>query len=89
MIFVLLYNLLFRLLQGGLMMLGVIVVVGVINPFVFIPILPLIALFLLLRRIFIAAARNVKRIEATCMLLRIMGPCGSSVQSYVIIINIL
>ena len=46
-------------------MLGVIIVAGVINPFVLIPIIPLVLLFLLLRKVFIATARDVKRIEAT------------------------
>ena len=51
--------------QGSLMALAVILVAGITNPFVLIPICPLVILFLLLRRVFISTARNVKRIEAT------------------------
>ena len=55
----------FRYFQCFLLILGIILVAGVINPWVFIPTLPLAIVFLLVRRYFLRTSRDIKRLEAT------------------------
>ena len=47
---------------------GIVILAGVINPWVFIPTAPLAALFFYLRRYFLRTSRDVKRLEATSMM---------------------
>ncbi|XP_023930136.1 multidrug resistance-associated protein 4 isoform X1 [Lingula anatina] len=56
----------FDFTQCFLMILGIIVVAGVVNPWVFIPTLPLCLFFVYLRRYYLATSRDIKRLEGTC-----------------------
>lgn len=49
--------------QIGLTLIGVIVIVAIINPWLMLPTLVVIILFLCLRKFYIATSRNVKRLE--------------------------
>ncbi|XP_078589212.1 ATP-binding cassette sub-family C member 4-like [Branchiostoma floridae x Branchiostoma japonicum] len=51
--------------QYTLLTVGVVIIVGVVNPWVFIPVVPLLLIFLYLRQYFLATSRDVKRLEAT------------------------
>ncbi|XP_070538062.1 ATP-binding cassette sub-family C member 4-like isoform X3 [Ptychodera flava] len=53
----------FDFVQSGLLVLGIILVAGVINPWVFIPTVPLAVLFVFVRKYFLATARDIKRLE--------------------------
>ncbi|KAI8512524.1 Multidrug resistance-associated protein 4 [Branchiostoma belcheri] len=51
--------------QYTLLTVGVVILTGVVNPWVFIPVVPLLLIFLYLRQYFLATSRDVKRLEAT------------------------
>ncbi|XP_019626252.1 PREDICTED: multidrug resistance-associated protein 4-like [Branchiostoma belcheri] len=51
--------------QYTLLTVGVVLLAGVVNPWVFIPVVPLLLIFLYLRQYFLATSRDVKRLEAT------------------------
>lgn len=53
------------LLQGALNFFGIVFVILLLNPIVFLPTLPLLILFFLLRVVYLASSRDVKRLEAT------------------------
>eukprot|EP00058_Branchiostoma_floridae_P022515 XP_002608005.1 hypothetical protein BRAFLDRAFT_74957 [Branchiostoma floridae] len=53
--------------QYTLLTVGVVIIVGVVNPWVFIPVVPLLLIFLYLRQYFLATSRDVKRLEATSL----------------------
>ena len=53
----------FLLLQCGISVIGIVLVAGVINPWVFIPTAPLIIIFILYRRFYLRTSREVKRLE--------------------------
>ncbi|GFN81907.1 multidrug resistance-associated protein 4 [Plakobranchus ocellatus] len=55
----------FDFLQNSLLALGVVVVAGVFNPWVFIPTVPLGVFFILVRRYYVQTSRSVKRLEGT------------------------
>ncbi|KAK6195727.1 hypothetical protein SNE40_001092 [Patella caerulea] len=55
----------FDFIQCFLLILGIILVAGIVNPWVFIPTVPLCGLFLLVRRYYIQTSRSVKRLEGT------------------------
>ncbi|XP_031416224.1 ATP-binding cassette sub-family C member 4-like isoform X2 [Clupea harengus] len=52
-------------IQVFLQIVGVIIVAGVIIPWILIPIIPLLAVFLYLRRYFLRTSRDIKRLEST------------------------
>ncbi len=52
-------------LQCSFMVAAIVVVAVVVNPWVFIPTLPLMVLFLYLRRYFLRTSRDIKRLEGT------------------------
>ena len=56
----------FDTIQNSLLCLGGIITVSVVNPWVLVVVGPLLALFIYMRRFFVATAREVKRLEATC-----------------------
>ncbi len=62
--------------QNALMIVGIVVMVGALIPWVFIPMVPLVIVFFLLRRYFLRTSRDIKRLEGTsefrvcCILLR-------------------
>ena len=47
------------------MILGYVLVCGVVNPWVFIPTLPLIIVFVFIRKYYLATSRDIKRLEGT------------------------
>lgn len=49
------------------MVIGSVLVAGVVNPWVFLPTVPLIILFVYLRHFYLKTSRAVKRLEATGM----------------------
>ncbi|PIO74854.1 ABC transporter, ATP-binding protein [Teladorsagia circumcincta] len=51
--------------HGALNFFGIIFVILILNPIVFVPTLPLLILFFLLRVVYLASSRDVKRLEAT------------------------
>ena len=51
--------------QCALMVVGSLLVSGFINPWVFVPTLPLIILFIMVRKVFLQTSRDVKRLEST------------------------
>ncbi|XP_077867141.1 ATP-binding cassette sub-family C member 4-like [Saccoglossus kowalevskii] len=53
----------FDFVQCALLSLGIVIVAGVINPWVFIPTVPLALLFLYLRHYFLSTSRNIKRLD--------------------------
>ncbi|KAL4220738.1 Multidrug resistance-associated protein 4 [Mactra antiquata] len=55
----------FDFVQCALLILGIIIVAGVVNPWVFIVVGPLIVLFVVIRRYYIRTSRHIKRLEAT------------------------
>ncbi|XP_072300703.1 ATP-binding cassette sub-family C member 4-like isoform X3 [Eucyclogobius newberryi] len=52
-------------IQVLLQVVGVIAVAGVIIPWILLPVLPLLAVFLFLRRYFLQTSRDIKRLEST------------------------
>ncbi|CAJ0610332.1 unnamed protein product [Cylicocyclus nassatus] len=55
----------FEFLMGALNFFGFVFVILLLNPIVFLPTLPLVLLFFLLRVVYLASSRDVKRLEAT------------------------
>ncbi|XP_048247853.1 ATP-binding cassette sub-family C member 4-like isoform X3 [Haliotis rufescens] len=55
----------FDFVQCFLLIIGIIIVAGVINPWVFIPTVPLCVLFIFIRRYYLRSSRSVKRLEGT------------------------
>ncbi|VDL78379.1 unnamed protein product [Nippostrongylus brasiliensis] len=55
----------FEFLMGTLNFLGIVFVILLLNPIVFLPTLPLLVVFFLLRIVYLASSRDVKRLEAT------------------------
>ena len=53
-------------LQCFLLILGIVLVAGIVNPYVFIPTVPLVALFFYIRNYYLSTSRSVKRLEGTC-----------------------
>ncbi|XP_066266498.1 ATP-binding cassette sub-family C member 4-like [Branchiostoma lanceolatum] len=51
--------------KSALSICGTVVVTGVINPWVFIPTLPLLLLFMYIRRYYLSTSRDIKRLEGT------------------------
>ncbi|XP_041354291.1 ATP-binding cassette sub-family C member 4-like [Gigantopelta aegis] len=56
----------FDFIQCALLILGIVVVTGAVNPWVFIPVGPLGVLFIVVRQYYLRTSRSVKRLEATC-----------------------
>ncbi|GFS27777.1 multidrug resistance-associated protein 4 [Elysia marginata] len=56
---------LFDLLQNFLQVCSIVVVSSVLNPWVFIPVVPLMFLFVIVRRYYVQTSRSVKRLEGT------------------------
>ncbi|CAH1248177.1 ABCC4 [Branchiostoma lanceolatum] len=52
-------------IEGFLAILGIIVLAGIINPWVFLPTLPLLLLFIYIRRYYLSTSRDIKRLEGT------------------------
>ncbi|KAK6759548.1 hypothetical protein RB195_021245 [Necator americanus] len=55
----------FEFLMGALNFFGIVFVILLLNPIVFLPTLPLLILFFMLRLVYLASSRDVKRLEAT------------------------
>ncbi|XP_052217717.1 ATP-binding cassette sub-family C member 4-like isoform X4 [Dreissena polymorpha] len=55
----------FDFTQCALLILGIVGVAGVVNPWVFIVVAPLIVLFVIIRRYYIRTSRHIKRLEGT------------------------
>uniref|UniRef100_A0A1I7XV09 ABC transporter domain-containing protein n=1 Tax=Heterorhabditis bacteriophora TaxID=37862 RepID=A0A1I7XV09_HETBA len=55
----------FEFLMGSLNFVGIVGVILIMNPIVFLPTMPLLILFFLLRIVYLASSRDVKRLEAT------------------------
>ncbi|CAH1780700.1 unnamed protein product [Owenia fusiformis] len=55
----------FDFVQCFFLIIGIIVVTGIINPWVFIPTLPLCVLFFVIRHYYLSTSRDVKRLEGT------------------------
>ncbi|XP_067669590.1 ATP-binding cassette sub-family C member 4-like isoform X2 [Haliotis asinina] len=55
----------FDFVQCFLLIVGIIIVAGIINPWVFIPTVPLCILFIFIRRYYLRSSRSVKRLEGT------------------------
>ncbi|XP_053404593.1 ATP-binding cassette sub-family C member 4-like isoform X3 [Mercenaria mercenaria] len=55
----------FDFVQCSLLILGIVIVAGVVNPWVFIIVVPLIVLFVIVRRYYIRTSRHIKRLEGT------------------------
>ena len=53
-------------LQCFLLILGIVLVAGIVNPYVFIPTVPLVALFFYIRHYYLSTSRSIKRLEGTC-----------------------
>ncbi|XP_019616414.1 PREDICTED: multidrug resistance-associated protein 4-like [Branchiostoma belcheri] len=51
--------------KSGLSIVGTIILVGIINPWVFIPTLPLLLFFLYIRKYYLSTSRDIKRLEGT------------------------
>ena len=51
------------LLQYSMMILGIVLVAGAVNPWVFLPLAPLLVIFAYLHQFYIKGARDVKRLE--------------------------
>ncbi|GFS16331.1 multidrug resistance-associated protein 4 [Elysia marginata] len=56
---------LFDFIQSALVTGGVVVVACIINPWVFIPVVPLLVIFFIVRRYYVQTSRSVKRLEGT------------------------
>lgn len=54
------------LCQCFLLIIGIILVAGFVNPWVFIPTLPLVILFMWIRRYYLYTSRSIKRLEGIC-----------------------
>ncbi|CAG5134059.1 unnamed protein product, partial [Candidula unifasciata] len=55
----------FDFIQCFLLIIGIVLVAGVVNPYVFIPTVPLVILFFLVRKYYLQTSRSVKRLEGT------------------------
>ncbi|GFS16304.1 multidrug resistance-associated protein 4 [Elysia marginata] len=55
----------FDVIQNCLLTLGIVIVAAVLNPWVFIPVVPLLILFIIVRRYYVQTSRSVKRLEGT------------------------
>ncbi|KAK3751067.1 hypothetical protein RRG08_044643 [Elysia crispata] len=55
----------FDVIQNSLLTVGIVIVAAVFNPWVFIPVLPLLILFVMVRRYYVQTSRSVKRLEGT------------------------
>ncbi|GFN98107.1 multidrug resistance-associated protein 4 [Plakobranchus ocellatus] len=55
----------FDFVQCALLILGIVLVAGVVNPWVFIPTFPLAVLFVLVRKYYLQTSRSIKRLEGT------------------------
>ena len=53
------------ILQCALLVFGVLIVTSAVNPWILIPTVPIIVLFVFIRRYFLCTSRAVKRLEAT------------------------
>ena len=51
--------------QCSLLILGIVLVAAIINPWVFIPTIPLGIAFVIVRRYYLRTSRSVKRLEGT------------------------
>ena len=49
----------------ALLIASIVLVAGVVNPWVFIPVTPLIILFYMIRKYYLQTSRDIKRLEAT------------------------
>ncbi|XP_025202348.1 probable multidrug resistance-associated protein lethal(2)03659 isoform X2 [Melanaphis sacchari] len=56
-------NVLVSVIQIGLMVIGIIVVVGIVNPYLTIPTIILMLVFFKMRNIYVTTIRNIKRLE--------------------------
>ncbi|XP_071159454.1 ATP-binding cassette sub-family C member 4-like isoform X3 [Mytilus edulis] len=56
---------LFDFIQCFLLIIGIVVVVGIVLPWVFIPLIPIGILFVVVRRYYIMTSRHIKRLEGT------------------------
>lgn len=52
--------------QGMLNFLTIVGMIFLLNPWIVLPTLPLVAVFYLFRQVYLATSRDVKRLEATC-----------------------
>eukprot|EP00058_Branchiostoma_floridae_P004550 XP_002590038.1 hypothetical protein BRAFLDRAFT_81656 [Branchiostoma floridae] len=52
-------------IEGFLAIFGIIVLAGIINPWVFIPTVPLLLLFIYIRKYYLSTSRDIKRLEGT------------------------
>ncbi|XP_005099201.2 multidrug resistance-associated protein 4 [Aplysia californica] len=55
----------FDFIQCSLLILGIVLVAGVVNPYVFIPTVPLGIMFVIVRRYYLQTSRGIKRLEGT------------------------
>lgn len=55
----------FDFIQCFLLILGIVVVVGIVIPWIFIPLVPIGILFVVVRRYYIRTSRHIKRLEGT------------------------
>ncbi|GFN81901.1 ATP-binding cassette subfamily c member 4, partial [Plakobranchus ocellatus] len=55
----------FNFLQNGLLTCSTIMVAGIFNPWVFIPLVPLAVFFFIIRRHYVQTSRSIKRLEGT------------------------
>ena len=53
-------------LQCFLLILGIVMVAGIVNPYVFIPTIPLVVLFFYIRNYYLSTSRSIKRLEGPC-----------------------
>ncbi|KAK3795777.1 hypothetical protein RRG08_031858 [Elysia crispata] len=55
----------FDFLQSSLLITGIVIVTCVFNPWVFIPVVPLLVIFAIIRKYYVQTSRSVKRLEGT------------------------
>ncbi|CAL1541619.1 unnamed protein product [Lymnaea stagnalis] len=55
----------FDFIQCALLIIGIVLVAGVVNPYVFIPTVPLAILFVIVRKYYLQTSRSIKRLEGT------------------------
>ncbi|XP_059156862.1 ATP-binding cassette sub-family C member 4-like isoform X7 [Physella acuta] len=55
----------FDFIQCALLILGIVLVAGIVNPYVFIPTVPLAILFVIVRKYYLQTSRSIKRLEGT------------------------
>ncbi|XP_055867950.1 ATP-binding cassette sub-family C member 4-like isoform X5 [Biomphalaria glabrata] len=55
----------FDFIQCALLILGIVLVAGIVNPYVFIPTVPLAICFVLVRKYYLQTSRSIKRLEGT------------------------